>query len=268
MDLTRSISDSFSRAAHIYDEFAEVQCYSANVCGQRILEALPLLPPGPILEVGCGTGFLTQQLVYYAREREIIAADLSCEMLDACKLRMETEFGMLPNVSFEQVDVQNLDGRRKFALIAASFSFQWFTDLPTTVEKLMSALLPGGIMVFCFPTRESFREWRTVCDKSGREFSGNPLPEVGDFKEYATTCGYDLKSYELDYVLRYDSPLDFFKSLRSTGAATRLRKNLRSDNQLVSVVRAWERDSQSASVTYRVLFGTLWKKSSEAEEYA
>jgi malonyl-CoA O-methyltransferase len=259
MDAIRSISDSFSRAAQTYDQYAEVQSYAAHVCGQKMHDLLPKLPAGPVLEIGCGTGFLTQQLVEHCNGRQIIAADVSPDMLTICKSRIDGRFRHGHSVSFELLDAQCLAVEPRFALIAASFSFQWFANLTETLDRLMHALLPGGRMLFSFPTCESFSEWRSVCEKSGHEFSGNTLPDVASLRAYAARNGYEFKSYEMDYVLRYDSPLDFFKALRHSGATTKFAAaEPGSASQLFSVVRAWERDSEpSAQVTYRILFGSM-----------
>ena len=260
MDLTRSISDSFSRAAQTYDQSAEVQSYAAHVCGQKLHDVLPRLPEGPVLEIGCGTGLLTQQLIDCCQGREIVAADVSQDMLDICKSRLASNLHTRNNIKFELLDAQLLPTEPRYALIAASFSFQWFADLTETLERLVQSLLPGGVMLFSFPTCESFGEWKSVCEKSGHEFSGNLLPDVAALRRYAVEKGYDLRCNEIDYILRYDSPLQFFKSLRLSGAATRLKKSSGRVNQLVSVVRAWERESeQSASVTYRIFFGAMSK---------
>jgi hypothetical protein len=114
-------------------------------------------------------------------------------------------------------------------------------------------------MLFSFPTRESFSEWKSVCQKAGRVFSGNLLPDVSSLRDYALSRGYLLKTNEIDYVLSYDSPLEFFKALRQSGAATKFPPaESGGTNQLLSVVRAWERDSTAAPrVTYRILFGSL-----------
>jgi malonyl-CoA O-methyltransferase len=259
MDAIRSISDSFSRAAQTYDQYAEVQSYAAHVCGQKMHDVLPKLPAGPALEIGCGTGFLTQQLVEHCAGRKVIATDVSPDMLDICKSRIDNTFKHGHSATFELLDAQRIDVKPRFALIAASFSFQWFANLTETLERLMHSLLPGGVMLFSFPTCESFSEWRTVCEKSGREFSGNVLPDAASLKAYAFENGYEFKSYEMDYVLRYESPLDFFKALRHSGAATKFAPvEPGAGNQLFSVVRAWERDSAtSAQVTYRILFGSM-----------
>jgi malonyl-CoA O-methyltransferase len=259
MDAIRSISDSFSRAAQTYDQYAEVQSYAAHVCGQKIHDVLPKLPAGPVLEVGCGTGFLTQQLVEHCVGRKVIATDVSSDMLDICKSRIDSAFRHGHSATFELLDAQRLDVKPRFALIAASFSFQWFTNITETLDRLMHTLLPGGVMLFSFPTSESFSEWRNVCEKSGREFSGNMLPDVESLRGYASETGCEFKSYEMDYVLRYETPLDFFKALRHSGAAAKFAPvEPGSGNNLLSVVRAWERDSQtSAQVTYRILFGSM-----------
>ena len=259
MDVTRSISDSFSRAAQTYDQYAEVQSYAAHVCGQKMHDVLPKLPAGPVLEIGCGTGFLTHQLVEHCGDREIVAADVSPDMLAICESRIDNHFGDRHHVKFELLDAQCLALEPRFALIAASFSFQWFADLTKTLDRLMKALLPGGAILFSFPTQDSFSEWKSVCEKSGREFSGNMLPDVASLRSYADTRDYILQCNEIDYVLRYDSPLEFFKALRSSGATTKIGSaDAGAGNQLVSVVRAWEKDADSApKVTYRILFGSL-----------
>jgi malonyl-CoA O-methyltransferase len=259
MDAIRSISDSFSRAAQTYDQYAEVQSYAAHVCGQKMHDVLPKLPAGPVLEIGCGTGFLTQQLVEHCVGRKVIATDVSPDMLNICKSRIDSAFKHGHSTTFELLDAQRLDVKPRFALIAASFSFQWFANLTETLDRLMHCLLPGGVMLFSFPTCESFSEWRSVCEKSGREFSGNMLPNVASLRAYASENGCDFNSYEMDYVLRYESPLDFFKALKHSGAATKFAPvEPGSGNQLFSVVRAWERDSEtSAQVTYRILFGSM-----------
>ncbi|NJR68796.1 MAG: hypothetical protein HC771_09105 [Synechococcales cyanobacterium CRU_2_2] len=58
------IAQAFGQAADTYDRHGTAQC----ACADHLLAFVPTgfldhLPPGPVLEFGCGTGFLTQGLI-------------------------------------------------------------------------------------------------------------------------------------------------------------------------------------------------------------
>lgn len=61
--LNKQVAENFGRSVSDYHKQAEVQKEVAD----RLIASLEpwrdILPPGPILEVGCGTGFVTQGLV-------------------------------------------------------------------------------------------------------------------------------------------------------------------------------------------------------------
>ena len=59
-----AIAASFGAAAHTYDDYALVQ----EQCARQLVaflndKGMEKLPPAPILEIGCGTGFLSEQLL-------------------------------------------------------------------------------------------------------------------------------------------------------------------------------------------------------------
>src|SRR5690606_9000702 len=76
---------SFERAAAGYDEVAVLQ----REVGERLVERLQLvrMQPRRILDVGAGTGRLTQMLRRRYRQAEVIALDLAPAMLKLAKRR-------------------------------------------------------------------------------------------------------------------------------------------------------------------------------------
>ncbi|HEX4095209.1 MAG TPA: methyltransferase domain-containing protein, partial [Caulobacteraceae bacterium] len=78
---------AFDAAAETYDAAAPVQRAVAARLAEKIA-ALPLPPKPRILEIGCGTGFLTAALRERLPGGEWLITDISPRMLDACRARI------------------------------------------------------------------------------------------------------------------------------------------------------------------------------------
>src|SRR5262249_22734394 len=127
---------------------------------------------------GCGTGFLSVHLVRLAGHRKVILTDVSPEMLRLCRERVSKETRELDrNVSFSELDAGNLKDQSMYAVIASSFTLQWLPEMTAVLQRMVDALLPGGLLMLAFPTVDSFPEWRQACEDTGATFTGNALPD-------------------------------------------------------------------------------------------
>ena len=156
---------AFDRAAETYDAAAPVQRAVAIRLAQRIAQ-LPLPGRPRILEIGCGTGFLTQALREQLPDAEWLVTDLSPRMLAACRTRI----GPAPDLAFELMDGERpaLPGR-SFDLICSSLALQWFGDLGAALVGLERLLASGGWLAFSTLAEGTLQEWRQAHADCGVE---------------------------------------------------------------------------------------------------
>lgn len=134
----------FDRIAPIYDAYYE-QMELADVTFYREL-ALDATSEGPVLEVGCGTGRITLELLEAGVD--VTGIDVSEGMLGVLRTTA-ADAGLEPDV--RQADVRTFEPRREYAL--AIVPFRAFLHLLETddqlaaLERVYSALAPGGTLV-------------------------------------------------------------------------------------------------------------------------
>ncbi len=146
-----------SQAAH-YDEVAQVQAQVAARLAARLGGA-----PARILEIGCGTGFLSQHLAQLFPAAQLVLTDISAPMLAQARQKL----GAGPQ--YRVMDGQYPDlALGQFDLITASLAFQWFDDLQGALARLGQQLAPGGVLAFATLGAESFADWRAAHAQTGR----------------------------------------------------------------------------------------------------
>ena len=84
-----------------------------------------------MLEIGCGTGLLTQALRQQLNAAEWIATDLSAGMLESCRSRVEGQ-----GVRLVCMDGERLALRGEFDLICSSLAMQWFVSIRHSLPAL------------------------------------------------------------------------------------------------------------------------------------
>ena len=128
------IAQAFDAAA-AYDAYAVVQRQVAAWLAERIVAVAP--PRPRVLEVGCGTGFLTQAAWPRLDRPEWLMTDIAPEMLARGRAQM-------PDLCARVMDGERPDlaGEAPFDLIVSSLAVQWFSDLEGGLQRLADALLP------------------------------------------------------------------------------------------------------------------------------
>ena len=127
----------FSRAAPIYHERAVIQRRVAA----RLMEYLSTPAEAEqILELGCGTGFLTEKLLATFPHARIDAVDLSAAMIEQAR----GTIGDRGRVQWHVCDVWNYQSQFQYDLIGSSSSLQWMQPLDSLFGRLASMLKPGG----------------------------------------------------------------------------------------------------------------------------
>ena len=123
-----------------YDRVADPQArWGAGVIGR--------LDPGIrlVLDAGCGSGRVTQQLLDRFPRAHVVALDASAQMLEGSRRRLS---GYGPRVSFVQADLREpLPLDRPVHAIVSTATFHWVPDHAALFRRLAAALEPGGQLV-------------------------------------------------------------------------------------------------------------------------
>jgi ubiquinone/menaquinone biosynthesis C-methylase UbiE len=111
-----------------------------------------------ILDVGAGTGYLLSRLVRATTdEQEIIAVDLSAQMLGNSEAYLRKHSQLSSRIQFEQADCRSLpwpDG--SFDLYVSSYLFDLLPEeeLRAALAEMERVLAPDGYAILCTMTTE------------------------------------------------------------------------------------------------------------------
>ncbi len=250
MAIAEQIIQSFSKGSQNYDREAYVQGVAAKTLG-KYFHQLDRLPSGPILEIGCGTGFITKELCSSFPDRQKIITDICPTMLEKCRSNVNGE-----KLNFSLLDGEDFYEENKFALIVSGLVFQWFRDFQASVQKLYEGLKPGGLLLFSFLEDKSFPEWQQACCDLNLPYTGNDFPLVTDLRPISTS--YHL--WEKRITLIYPNALQCLKGFKRIGANTALKKKSLSPSQMRQLLNYWDEQSPlGVGITYNIAYAAMQK---------
>lgn len=226
----KKIENAFDKGAENYDWAALIQ----REVAQKLAEFLLNTPPENILEIGCGTGFLTRLLVQKYPEANIIAIDISQAMIEKCQKK-------LPFVSFEKEDGETYQPSQKFDLIISNMAVQWFDKPNEGLNRLKGFLNPDGTLLYSTLGENNFTEWQDVLKKLNLRSNTLPSRHYEDIIE------------EEEKNTMYQDAFDFVKSLKEIGANHSDQRPL-TPSQLKKAC-ALLKDKHYCSITWHVLYG-------------
>lgn len=252
MSSKADIARAFGAAADRYDQAATVQRLAAGRLADRIA-ALPLPPRARILEIGCGTGFLTRALAARLPDADWIVSDISPAMVQLGR-------AVIPGVQAAVADGERppfADG--SFDLVCSSLAFQWFDDVESALGRLAALLRPGGHLAFCTLLDGAFAEWREAHAALGLEADpgrATPAARLAGLRIGAAALRLERETL----VEAHADARAFLKSLRAIGAHSPApgRRPL-SPAKLKAVMARFE--AQGAVCTYALGHGVLTRPS-------
>jgi len=249
MTRKQRIGRAFGAAAATYPRRATLQRLAADRLAGAIT-ALSLPDRPKVLEIGCGTGFLTSALVERLPGAQIIASDLSPVMVAACRHAVGGE-AMYLAMDGEQPCF----GQGSFDLICSSLAFQWFEDLEGALERLCRLLRPGGRLVFSTLLAGTLAEWRQAHEDLGLA-PGAPAFATPEALRRFRFEGASLELAEEEVHERYADGGEFIRILKEIGAniPTPARRPL-SAPRLKRVLARFEANGPAA--TYRLGYASL-----------
>ncbi|MFB6098858.1 MAG: bifunctional demethylmenaquinone methyltransferase/2-methoxy-6-polyprenyl-1,4-benzoquinol methylase UbiE [Salinibacter sp.] len=209
-----AVEDMFDAVAPRYDLLNRV--LSAGIDRYWRARAVRMLDdeqPRRVLDVATGTADLAIQIQNTLHPRETVGIDLSTEMLDRGREKIEQR-GLSSRISLRRADAADLpfaDGAFDAAFVA--FGVRNFEDLEAGLGDIHRVLRPGGsLVVLEFSTPRSFPikqlyEW----------YSHHVLPRIGGL--LSPDGGRDAYEYLPNSVAAFPDGHDFLRHMKAVGFA-------------------------------------------------
>lgn len=206
-----SVIRNFSRAARLYDEYADIQKSAAY----ELLGRLPENGYSSILEIGCGTGIYTSLLKERFNKSVLKAVDISSEMVRVAEDKLKG------GVEFMVADAENMLPEGEFGLITSNASMQWFLDLEAAFKNCSGRLEERGILLFSIFGPQTFWELDAVL-KSIFKGKSVPAAQFNSKDALAAMLGRDFKDVvidEINYTENHSSLAGLLNKIKYTGTA-------------------------------------------------
>lgn len=196
--------NNFSNNVSSYIDNANIQKYCSEKLINLIVEYKNDLSNYNILDLGCGTGFISTHLQQkFNNNYNLFQLDLSLEMLkfNDSTNKICGDFNYLPFAN------NSLD------LIISSFALQWCEDFNKILQNLKLILKPNGILAIALPTSESFKNLANC------PFQINKMPNYLEIIEKLNHNNFSLISQNnKNYFENFNNSIDAIKSFKKIGA--------------------------------------------------
>jgi trans-aconitate 2-methyltransferase len=190
--------------------------------GMAVLATLELPGSERVLDAGCGSGRLTEELLRKLPEGKVVALDFSPKMLDYARLRL-AKFG--ERVEFVHASLKEFELAHKVDGIFSNAVFHWVPDHAAMFRSLHLALKPGGWLVAQFGglgnLERTYRRAQEVAEQSRFREHLNGVEPGPHFEGPASTrvcmeaAGFQVSEAKLHTVVarferreRYEAFLD------------------------------------------------------------
>lgn len=263
MDIKQSIRRNFARRAGSYDRHAGVQRQMARGLLARVEEALPRARR--ILEVGCGTGYLTALLRQGNPEAALVALDLDPALIHQARRRL----GPDSQVSWLVADGEAL-GRGPFDLLVSNATFQWFTQPRETLQAYFQALSPEGYLAFSTLGPQTFGELDASLSRAAAAVRLKSVPVIAarrfldtrNWQELLSLAGFSQVQLTRKLLqAHFPTVPEFLQALKATGA-TNPQPRPFSPRLFAALILAYEarfRQNGSIPVTYEFIWAVARK---------
>lgn len=169
--------------------------------GTGLIDLLNPQPGEQILDVGCGTGELTQQIA--ERGASVMGIDAAESMI----ARAAEQF---PALDFRVADITTVELPERFDAIFSNAVLHWVTDYEAAIRQMKKHLKPGGRLVVEFGGKDNVKQ---ITDEVLRQLQkrGYPrapfwwyFPSVGEYTTVLERHGFRVElaqHYDRDTLL-------------------------------------------------------------------
>lgn len=215
----QQIQGQFDRAAETYDSVASLQ---RRMGGMLLREIVDSNTPteSKLIDLGCGTGELLQQLEL-AGYSKLSGLDLSSQMIAAAQQKA-------PSAEFHHAAIEELpfeDGF--FDVVVSNAAIQW-CDADSAASEIFRVLKPGGNILINVFSAGTLHQWHDAFVVNGFESRVHPLAGDQEIEDAFTAAGFaDMKVQPFQESTPFDSIASMLASIRKLGATNAMPSRAR-----------------------------------------
>lgn len=236
------IKKNFSRCVATYNDSAVVQKYMAERLVQMLQEQ-GFSSFEKVLEIGAGTGLLTELMVEKIKINSYLANDI---------INNYHEFlaNISTKINFLDGDIEHIALGDDFDLIIANAVFQWIADKESFLKKIESSLSDNGVFAFTTFSSDNFHEISDVFGVSLDYLDKEDLVELLEVKFKVLAVA------EQEKTLFFDDYLSVLSHIRDTGT-NNLSVETFSKKQLLEKEILY-RDKYCKDGKWRLTYKPIW----------
>jgi len=228
---SEAVRGCFSEGASRYPNRARLQAAVAQRLAGLSARHGVSFPPGPLADLGAGSGLLSRALATTLGQGPWLR-------IDACSALLEQ--GASDNAPQIQWDLnQGLPPiLEQPAGLVSSFALQWLEQPEEQLEHWCDQLQTGGWLILGLPTSGSFSLWHQAAERAGVPCTALELPSA----QGLIACAQERLELKEAQVLRFSRPnrggLWFLQQIKAIGAQASRSPQL-NPGQLRRLLRAW-----------------------------
>jgi malonyl-CoA O-methyltransferase len=207
----------FSSAAETYDGAAALHGRVADRLAAALAPEAPARPE--CLDVGCGTGVLSQRLLAL-RPGRLVALDLSPAMSRKAAEKLAASAGARAPVEALVGDAEALPlPAGRFDLVASSYALHWVRPVERALAECLRVLRPGGLLALAVPVEGSLPELADALRAAGLDAAERyPFPPAARMEDFVAGHGLaTLHRATAEDRLSAPSARELFRALRRLG---------------------------------------------------
>ncbi|MDQ6950744.1 MAG: malonyl-ACP O-methyltransferase BioC [Mariprofundales bacterium] len=273
---SRQVARAFDQAAGGYEQFAALQQEVADRLDAHL--NFTKITPHRMLDIGCGTGFLSGRLRQRFPKADLLALDVAPAMCALCQRSLgKRRLPWQPRRMVVAGDARYLPmASGSCDLVASSLTMQWLPDPVAMLREMRRVLAPDGLLLFSTFGRRTLDMLRRTLASIAPEHAGRVLPfsDVMRLGDALQRQAVQLPVTDSDLMtLTYPDITALVRELKGMGAsasAIRHRQGGLGGRKLLrQLAEAYPIDSDGRiHATFEVLYGQAWHKPAEYQHGA